>query len=346
MFFDYMVKTGMHFTKKCAINNQNITTKGTTVNKFIYLSVVCALSSCQGKTSDDPFKERKTGQPGGEYTGEHLTRGSTDSNGEGKEPNSEKLGLETRVAHCNKPNIASFEPETYYAGVDTKSAEYLSVSLNHILRNHISYEYRCAWDMLKEADEDPDNSDQVITFYQGEGIPKVKRDRGGGDKGTWNREHVWSKSHGFSKSETYAYTDAHNLRPSYASVNSARSYKDFSNGGEPVQDCAACLTTDSTWEAPDVIKGDVARTMFYMAVRYNGGDKTGVGDLRLVKGKSKGKSNEFGDLCSLLAWHEDDPVSPEEEKRSQVIYNWQGNRNPFIDKPEWVSIIWGTAKDC
>ena len=90
-----------------------------------------------------------------------------------------------------------------------------------------------------------------------------------------------------------------------------------------------------------MVKGDTARMMFYMAVRYEGGDNSSTPDLELVDRTTSSGEVFFGKLCTLLQWHRNDPVSDAERQRNNVIYSWQGNRNPFIDHPEFVSEIWG-----
>lgn len=89
------------------------------------------------------------------------------------------------------------------------------------------------------------------------------------------------------------------------------------------------------------VKGDVARMMFYMATRYEG-DATGEPDLELVDYISGFTSEPiFGKLSTLIEWHTNDPVDDFERNRNEVIYSYQGNRNPFIDHPEYVAQIWG-----
>ena len=81
----------------------------------------------------------------------------------------------------------------------------------------------------------------------------------------WNREHVWVKSQGFNGDETYgalgAYSDAHNLKPCDASINTARGTKDFDNGGTQNTEATGCYNIES-WEPRDAVKGDVARIIF------------------------------------------------------------------------------------
>ena len=92
------------------------------------------------------------------------------------------------------------------------------------------------------------------------------------------------------------------------------------------------------------VKGDVARMIFYMAVAYDDAEL----DLEVVNDPDEDKDLKlpvYGDIDDLLRWHLEDPVSEKEIMRNQVIYTYQGNRNPFIDKPELVSMIWGEPDD-
>ncbi len=101
-------------------------------------------------------------------------------------------------------------------------------------------------------------------------------------------------------------------------------------------------TDRDSFEPADNVKGDVSRMLFYMDVRYEGNDDSKVGDLSLVD-KTGTSGNELGKLCTLLEWHAQDPVSNWERRRNERIYERQGNRNPFIDHPEWASSIYGDS---
>lgn len=87
--------------------------------------------------------------------------------------------------------------------------------------------------------------------------------------------------------------------------------------------------------------------LFYMAVRYEG--ETGdMVDLELINNPDSDKLSKlplYGDLDDLLRWHEEDPVSEREILRNQLIYTYQNNRNPFVDRPDLVVLIWGRPED-
>lgn len=247
-------------------------------------------------------------------------------------------------AECAKVDHAPVDLAIYYADAVGRTGDELKSALNQIIRGHRAYSYTpCVWDILQEAGEDPANQGNVIAFYTGRSIPKTRRDTGGSDQDAWNREHIWSKSKGFPNRSQDAHTDAHHIRAADKSVNTDRSNNDFANGGEPDDECTGCREGDGTWEPPDRVKGDTARMMFYMAVRYEGNDNSGTPDLELVDRLTHGGEPHFGKLCTLIVWHQTDAVSPEERQRNNVVHNWQGNRNPFIDHPEFVQAIWGGA---
>uniref|UniRef100_A0A7S4RXK8 Endonuclease I n=1 Tax=Ditylum brightwellii TaxID=49249 RepID=A0A7S4RXK8_9STRA len=171
-----------------------------------------------------------------------------------------------------------------------------------------------------------------------------------GTSSTWNREHVWPQSRGVGGGGP-DYTDVHHLRPSDANVNSARGNKHFSECGI-VEDISECRTPahleatgtsadPSSFLPPASVRGDIARALFYMDVRYDGNDN-GL-DLVLTDCLDPNENNQLGYLSQLLKWHEEDPVDDAERTRNmKVCEAWQGNRNPFVDYPELASSIFGT----
>ncbi|MFO1443278.1 endonuclease [Bacillus sp. Bva_UNVM-123] len=224
--------------------------------------------------------------------------------------------------------------DNYYKDVIGKEGQVLKKSLHDIISEHRQLDYSEVWGALSETDEDPNNLNNVILFYSNESRSKT---RNGGNVGDWNREHVWAQSHGNFGTSKGPGTDIHHLRPTDVQVNSARGNLDFDNGGTAVKGCNGCYKTSNSWEPPDHVKGDVARMLFYMATRYEEGDRV---DLELNEKLNNGTTPYHGKLSVLLEWHEKDPVDEFERNRNEVIYKWQGNRNPFIDHPEWVELIW------
>lgn len=253
-------------------------------------------------------------------------------------------------APCNNCDIiekvadaSKYIPDDYYSEVlngDFADVAAKKQALTEIASSgHKAVSYKQVWSILTYSDEDPADKSKVIMLYSGESISKHDN---GGDVDDWNREHVWPQSHGVDGG--YGNTDAHHLRPAMPQVNGARSNHDFDNGGTPVSQAPDNLvdTTLGTFEPRDAVKGDVARMMFYMDTRYEGGDSSNNGDLKLVDAiGSVGEKLEAGKLCTLYAWHKQDPVDKLEQDRNTAVYEYQGNRNPYIDRPEWVQDIYG-----
>ncbi|MBT3173789.1 MAG: T9SS type A sorting domain-containing protein [Lentimicrobiaceae bacterium] len=224
----------------------------------------------------------------------------------------------------------------YYDGVEGKQGDDLKSSLHNIIKGHTVFSYHSAKYIFKLSDADPDNPDNVIQVYTG--FSHDNSDYGTGGL-TLNREHVWAKSHGNFADWLPMYSDVHNLKPSAAAVNSAKGNKDFDNGGIPNDIATNCYYTDSTWEARDEVKGDIARIIFYMATRYEGGD--GEIDLEVVNNNHSYPNAQHGKLTTLVQWNQMDPPDDFERNRNNVIESFQNNRNPFIDNPEWIDLIWG-----
>ncbi len=252
---------------------------------------------------------------------------------------------------CFQQAVAQI-PGGYYDGTSVQSGDQLKSTLHNIIKDHTEYPYSSSgtdvWDLLKETDRDPENSDNVIGLYSGFSMNAAKEYDGGAG---WNREHVWAKSRGDFGTSLGAGTDLHHIRASDVSTNSARNNRSFANeADDPYIDDSGnysgptgsfTSSSDWVWEPRPEVKGDVARMIFYMATRYEGFN--GETDLELVEywPSRTDKSPLHGTLSALLQWHTQDPVDDTEINRNDIIYNYQGNRNPYIDHPEFVNSIWG-----
>ncbi len=226
--------------------------------------------------------------------------------------------------------------DTYYASALGKSGSALRTSLHSIIKNQTVLTYDQVWDALKDTDQDPGNSANVIEIYSGRSIAKSNN---GGGVDQWNREHVWAKSHGDFGTTNGPGTDVHHLRPEDVTVNSDRGSLDFDNGGSAVNQCSDCWRDSDSFEPRDAVKGDVARMILYMAIRYEGDD--GRANLEPNESVNNGTAPYIGRLSVLKAWSAGDPPDTFEKRRNDRIYaQWQHNRNPFIDHPEWVTSIW------
>ena len=227
---------------------------------------------------------------------------------------------------------ASYYASCYKNGV-LKTGDDLKDALCRILNTGVktnTYGSRLD-DILQVTDRHSTNgsSSQVRCIYLQSGIT------------SFNKEHIWAQSHGIDESGP-AYSDLHHIRACNSTMNSTRGDKDFDNrrnisGATEVN---GCWYTSKAWEPPDDAKGDVARAVLYMDVRYEN-KYNGKVDLETVD--SIGTStdgNQLGKLSTLIAWNELDPPDDFERRRNELIYTtYQYNRNPFIDHPTWVRAV-------
>ena len=253
------------------------------------------------------------------------------------------FGLAVRLSQADPP-------KGYYDPADDKTGIELRSALHDIIDDHRVIKYSSnnpdTADALAKLDVDPKDSDSVILIYSRRSEPISNF----GTSTGWNREHIWCNSYGIDKRGP-AYSDLHNLKPADASVNTARSNKIYDTSdtsdakyqkpGHP----EAQLTSEDTdsWEPPADVRGEIARAAFYMDVRYSG-DKANENDLKLTNDLSEISSVSvfFGRLDTLLEWHMADPVDNAERVRNDLVYSdYQKNRNPFVDHPEWVVAIYG-----
>ncbi|GAA0350978.1 hypothetical protein GCM10009092_14220 [Bowmanella denitrificans] len=248
-------------------------------------------------------------------------------------------------------DASQFSDGQYYAQVFTAlnnnagAGQVKAVLSDTISANHRVLSYGEVWTALTATDQDPQNSNNVTLIYKGTSIAKSSNGSGSqsSNPDNWNREHVWPNSHGFGSQSFEAYTDIHHLRPSDISVNSSRGNLDFDDSDAPLSEAPQNRIDSDSFEPRDAVKGDVARMMFYMDTRYEGADTTP--DLQLVDRLTGPGEAALGKLCRLIEWHNADPVDSTEQMRNDAIYEFQGNRNPFIDHPEWVDVLY-EANDC
>jgi len=272
------------------------------------------------------------------------------------------------------PVLAQGPPPGYYDTVDESSPAALRATLHDVIDDHQRFPYTSGatdtWDILNQAMEDPNNASRILDVYRNESFPKIN----GGSR-DYNREHTWPKSYGFpnDNSFNYPYSDCHMLWLCDAGYNSTRSNKPFrtcspgcfenvtlnnngQGGGSGVYPGNSNWTTGAftsgTWEVWIGRRGDIARAQFYADLRYGGGQHgvtfANEPDLILTDNESliaasNTGSNEsvahHGMLSVLLQWHLEDPVDAWEVNRNDVVYNFQGNRNPFVDHPEWADCL-------
>jgi hypothetical protein len=242
--------------------------------------------------------------------------------------------------------VSSTQPVNYYNSLDGLSGVSLKQAIQDIIANPTivrAQTYTDIIDILKEADQNPANSNEVWLLYTEQGRPKLDYQTVSNSLGKWNREHVYPRSRGgfFSieadeiadgkdvfwtteaDSLRHGNSDAHALRAADGPENSIRNNQNYG-----VSEYEGPLGNNGSF------KGDVARSIFYMVTRYNGMD--------VINGYPSDDPDGFiGDLATLLDWHRNDPPDDYEMNRNNVVYTWQYNRNPFIDEPDLVEYLWG-----
>jgi endonuclease I len=199
-------------------------------------------------------------------------------------------------------------------------------------------------DALAILDALPGDTNTVRLVYSVATLPASSF----GEAGGWNREHLWPNSYGLDDAEP-AFSDLHNLRACDSNVNSARGNKffDLSSAADgsfrsPAHAEAPLCTTDAnSWEPPANQRGDIARALFFMAIRYEG-DVPGEPDLELVENVAliTASNARMGRLSTLLRWNEQDPPDESERARDAATFAIQGNRNPFVAEPGLASRLW------
>jgi len=277
--------------------------------------------------------------------------------------------------------VRSSSTGAYYAQVNTSSPEQLRCSLHQIIRGHTEYPY--GWNQLELADEDPLDSGRILDIYRNCSYAKGPTGDRVGASGPgatcgalsgvrYNREHVWPRSLGFNNTGLAAHNDLHMLHLSDEVFNANRGNKPY-DYCPPANGCVEDRTiayagqgggngtypglsnwghtfdgNTGSYEVWTKLRGNMARALFYMAIRYEGGDN--LPDLELTDNRSlivvtpsSAPKAYMGILTTLLEWHLQDPVDARELERNEVIFGFQGNRNPFVDHPEWASMALFTS---
>ena len=230
--------------------------------------------------------------------------------------NKAEITINIIIVNENTSDYLTWDLMTYYDDAEGLYGQLLMDELHDILNDGFSgVTYGEARYILDDSDRDPNNSSNLILVYLGTSI------NGNWDSGsTWNREHVWPQSLlGVSADNgtVNSASDLYNLMPSNPGENSSRGNSPYSEMG-------------LGYEPRDERKGDVARALFYMMMMYS--------ELDLVD-EAPGVG-EMGYLSELLQWHIEDPVDDFELNRLEVIASEQNNRNPFVDYPHFVELIW------
>lgn len=257
-------------------------------------------------------------------------------------------------------------PAGYYSSA-TGSGYTLKTQLKNIIKNgHIDQGYSALYDAYETSDTDSfyENDNTVLDMYSENpsGTDPYNYTHGARKCGNYNsendcynREHIFPQ--GFFNSQTPMRTDIHHVVPSDGSVNGRRSNYPFgevtnanhtSLNGSKVGNNTVFGYSGIVFEPIDEFKGDIARMLFYFATRYEDDvtDSSWDDPNDSANNPLNGTNNQVYDqwyIQLLYKWHLEDPVSQREIVRNNEAYDFQGNRNPFIDHPEYVSEIWSSV---
>ncbi|MDE6029305.1 MAG: endonuclease [Clostridiales bacterium] len=255
----------------------------------------------------------------------------------------------------------STEVKKYYSAITATSGNQLLGQVHDLITT--THTYYTSYDDCKNTKyiylTDPGPNGGALEFYTQRSVMSFS-----GNPGTWNREHVWCKSlsngmwTSVSGGTRNGGTDLHHIRPAEGSLNSTRSSYKFgeANGGKEawMKDTSKGNVAvgghigNSAFEPLDNVKGDVARIVFYVYTHYNtyanvygttNGSGGAFGTLKFTNVMAP--NSEASAIKLLLEWNASDPVDQIEITRNNEVYKIQGNRNPFIDHPEYANAIWG-----
>jgi endonuclease I len=212
--------------------------------------------------------------------------------------------------------------------------------------------------VLAVADQDLVQHSHVLTLY----LDGARRLGDHTDSG-WEHEHLWPMSRGLDRNDVCndPRNDAHHIFAEDPLYNRLRSDRPFGwcrancalhpteNGANDNRREQSPPDGEGRWEVWLGRRGDVARALFYMDVRYEGGQLEDCEELDLVLTSQSplpppaGRRHFMGNLCTLIEWHRQDPVSGVDRRRNEIVFVSQENRNPFVDDPTLVNKIYGTC---
>lgn len=263
------------------------------------------------------------------------------------------------------PLTAGAAAGDYYDGITATGGTALLGQLHDLITTthtkYTTYDNCKDPNIIKKTDAGS-NTSSVAEFYSQADIASTW---GSGNNGTWNREHVWcqSLSNGLWGTSGGG-SDLHHIRPVESRLNSTRGndpYGEVTGGNALYYKDAkgnnialAGYDKGGVFEPLDEVKGDIARIVLYVYTHYNtysnvygttngGGKSSYFGTLSITKIISA--SSEKAAFELLSAWNTLDPVDEREQNRNEAVYEIQGNRNPYIDHPEYVNAIWGGSSN-
>lgn len=257
-------------------------------------------------------------------------------------------------------NIFAQIPTGYYDGTAGLSGAALKTKLSQIITSgHQTKSYDNLYNGYPSTDSDNyyEKDGSVLDIYSEnpKGTDPYVYQHGSKQCGSYkvegdcyNREHIFPQ--GYFNSASPMVSDIHHIVPTDGKVNGYRSNFPFgkvgsanfvSENGSKRGTSASPNYSGTVFEPIDEFKGDVARMILYFATRYE--SKLSSFDDNDILTNSAFPGVEDWELAVFKEWHTNDPVSQREIDRNNAAYTYQGNRNPFIDHPEYVALIWGTT---
>ncbi|OZG73015.1 hypothetical protein BTA51_13765 [Hahella sp. CCB-MM4] len=252
----------------------------------------------------------------------------------------------------------------YYKDAEGTTGYALKTALYNIIKDHSSQGYSALWSFYREQELDSyfENDGSILDIYSEnpEGSDPYVFARSTDQCGSYNSEgDCYNREHSFPRSwfggaREPMNSDIHHIFATDGYVNAKRGSYPYgevgvttyisSNGSKLGAAASGLGYTGTVFEPIDEFKGDVARAYFYMATRYQNVIAGWENNTTYSDAVLNGSSNQVFEpwfLNLLLAWHQQDPVSQKEKDRNEAAYGFQGNRNPFVDYPEFAGLIWG-----
>ena len=243
-------------------------------------------------------------------------------------------------------------PNGYYINANGKTGDELKEALHDIIKGHTAVGYNNVWNAFWSTDNKgngvvwdmySDNPDGTPAYTFQLGQDNCDNDGCESEGGCYNREHSWPQS--WFGNQTAPGSDLHHVFPTDCYVNQRRSNYPYgevgiatwtSSNGSKLGTCSTSGYSGTVFEPVDEYKGDFARALFYISVRYYGEDSNWS-----TSGMTNKSEIEPWTIQMLMNWSDNDPVSQKEIDRNNAIYNdYQHNRNPFVDHPEYARMIW------
>jgi len=255
-------------------------------------------------------------------------------------------------------SVSAQIPNGYYDSAEGLSGESLKTALYEIINDHYAQSYGSIWTHFESTDAKPNG--KVWDMYSDVpgGTPPYEYTFGSDQCGNYSSEgDCYNREHSFPKSwfndAAPMVTDLFHIVPTDGYVNSKRSNYPFGETNNPswtsMNGCKKGSNSTpgysgTIFEPIDEYKGDFARVYFYMATRYEdiiaGWENNSSNADATLDGSSYPVYEDWF-LELILDWDQNDPVSQKEIDRNNAIYNIQNNRNPFVDHPEYVGMVWG-----